>query len=92
MKKETRHLLISGRVQGVGFRAAMAQEARRLGVTGWVRNLADGRVEAMIEGDPERLAAMLEWARHGPPLAFVERVEVELGSGEYHGFEQRPTE
>lgn len=91
MNREVRHLLISGRVQGVGFRASMAREARRLGVTGWVRNRADGRVEAMIAGSPEQLAAMINWARRGPPAAEVEHIEVELGEGEFDGFAQWPS-
>ncbi|MCX7897322.1 MAG: acylphosphatase [Rhodocyclaceae bacterium] len=91
MSREVRHLFVSGRVQGVGFRASMAREARRLGVTGWVRNLHDGRVEAMIQGSPEQLAAMLTWVRQGPPRAHVAHVDVELGSGEFEGFEQWPT-
>ncbi len=58
------HLLVSGRVQGVAFRAYTVDEARRLGVRGWVRNLADGRVEALVA-----------WCRRGPPAARVEGVE-----------------
>jgi acylphosphatase len=86
---EVRHLVITGRVQGVWYRASMAQEAQRLGVTGWVRNRADGSVEAMVAGSPEQIAAIMNWARHGPPAAQVEHVAVELGSGEFDGFEQR---
>jgi len=86
---EIRHLIITGRVQGVGFRARMAREAQRLGVSGWVRNRADGSVEAMVAGSPEQVALIMNWARHGPPAAQVEHVAVELGSGEFSSFEQR---
>ncbi len=89
---EVRHLIISGRVQGVAFRACMAREAQLLGVTGWVRNRADGSVEAMVAGTPEQVAAIMNWARRGPPAADVEHVAVELGDGEpggFCGFEQR---
>lgn len=86
---EVRHLLITGRVQGVWYRASMAQEAQRLGVTGWVRNRSDGSVEAMVAGTAEQVAAIMNWARHGPPAAQVEHVAVETGSGSYAGFEQR---
>ena len=86
---EVRHLIITGRVQGVCFRASMAREAQALGVTGWVRNRADGSVEAMVAGSPERIAAIMNWARRGPPAAQVGHVAVESGSGEFAGFEQR---
>lgn len=86
---EVRHLLITGRVQGVAYRASMAREAQVLGVTGWVRNRADGSVEAVIAGSPEQVAAMLAWARRGPPAAAVDHVAVELGSGVFDSFELR---
>lgn len=86
---EIRHLIITGLVQGVCYRASMAREAQALGVTGWVRNRADGSVEAMVAGTPEQVAAIMNWARRGPPAAAVEHVAVEMGSGEYSGFEQR---
>jgi len=89
--KEARHLLITGLVQGVGYRYAMVREAQRWGASGWVRNRSDGSVEAVIEGPPEVLAAMLNWARRGPAGAEVEHVAVELAEGGHHGFEQRPT-
>lgn len=89
MSQEVRHLTITGRVQGVGFRYAMAMEAQALGVTGWVRNCANGSVEAMIAGTAEQVALLMHWARRGPPAAYVEHVAVELGSGEFVTFEQR---
>ena len=62
---------VRGRVQGVGFREACAQEAESLGLTGWVRNRADGSVEALLQGRPEQIARMREWLGHGPPMARV---------------------
>jgi acylphosphatase len=67
----------------------MAREAQALGVTGWVRNLGDGRVEAMVAGSAEQVATIMNWARHGPSAAVVEHVAVELGSGAFSHFEQR---
>lgn len=75
---EARHLVIRGRVQGVGFRYHMAREAARLNLRGWVRNRFDGTVEAVVAGSAEAVAAMLVWTRQGPPLARVEQVAVEL--------------
>ena len=70
------HLRIYGRVQGVGFRESMRHEAQRLGISGWVRNRADGTVEAIIvSNDKAAVSAMLEWCRMGPSLARVEKVE-----------------
>lgn len=67
---------VSGRVQGVGYRAACAREAQRLGVAGWVRNLPDGRVEIEVEGDRRAVEALLAWARRGPAFARVTEVTV----------------
>jgi len=69
------HLRIVGRVQGVGYREAMVREAARLAVTGWVRNRADGSVEALVQGRSAALDALLAWARRGPPAARVERID-----------------
>ena len=69
-------LLISGRVQGVFFRAYTCEEARMLGLKGWVRNLPDGRVEVLAQGDPEQLKVLEAFCRKGPPHARVRDVEV----------------
>ena len=74
---EGRRLIITGVVQGVGFRYQMTCEARRLGVTGWVSNRRDGSVEANIVGTSESVATMIAWARRGPATALVEQVTVE---------------
>jgi acylphosphatase len=87
-----KHLLIEGRVQGVGFRYEMTRQARRLGVTGWVRNLRDGTVEAVVDGPPDRVDAIMEWARRGPPGSEVRAVQVSENAGSYDEFEQWPTE
>ena len=89
--KTTKHLIIHGRVQGVGYRAYMRMEANRLGVTGWVRNRADGTVEATIHGTPEDVSKLLDWTRLGPPGARVTSVQVSEASGEYERFEQLPS-
>ncbi len=88
---EVRRLVITGLVQGVGFRYAMRAQARLLGVTGWVRNRRDGSVEAMISGDAGQLAAMVEWSRGGPAGSAVDNVMIETASGDYPDFELRPT-
>jgi acylphosphatase len=69
-------LRISGRVQGVFFRARTRDEARRLGVKGWVRNLSDGRVEVLAQGNSSQLSALEAFCRQGPPYARVQDVEV----------------
>lgn len=70
-----RHLLIAGRVQGVGYRDWMAREAGRLGLSGWVRNRLDGKVEAVIAGPEPAVEALLTLVRRGPTLARVDSVE-----------------
>jgi acylphosphatase len=70
-------VLISGQVQGVNFRAACQRMAWRHGVAGWVRNLDDGRVEAVFEGAAEDVGRLLDWAHHGPRLAVVAGVAVQ---------------
>jgi acylphosphatase len=71
------HATVRGRVQGVGFRASAATEARRLGLTGWVRNRLDGSVEVMAEGDDADADAFLAWLRKGPSLSHVTGVDPE---------------
>jgi acylphosphatase len=72
-----RRLTISGRVQGVGFRYALADEARVRRLSGWVRNRRDGTVEALIAGPEAEVEALVAWARRGPPAARVTEVKVE---------------
>ncbi|MEI7431885.1 MAG: acylphosphatase [Betaproteobacteria bacterium] len=91
-----RHLMIDGRVQGVGYRWSLRAQALRLQLTGWVRNRQDGRVEAMIYGAPEAVEALTRWAHQGPPTAHVECITAtDTPATEQHdmpvGFEQRPT-
>ncbi len=88
----TRHLLITGRVQGVGYRFYMQRKARELGVAGWVRNRSDGTVEAVVHGSSEQVDAVVAWARRGPPSAVVADVRVADASGDFTTFEARPTE
>jgi acylphosphatase len=90
--KIARHLFISGRVQGVAYRITMADVAERLGVHGWVRNRVNGDVEAVVQGTPEAVEAIIEWARRGPSLAIVENVLIENAPVErYERFETWPT-
>jgi acylphosphatase len=74
-EKARLHVWIKGRVQGVFFRASTRDQARLRGLTGWVRNLPDRRVEAVFEGRKTALEAMLAWCRQGPPYAYVDFVE-----------------
>ena len=68
----TRQIRVNGRVQGVGFRYALRDEALRLSITGWVRNCADGSVEALLQGEAHAVEALVRWARRGPRAARVE--------------------
>ena len=70
------HVYISGRVQGVNYRYSTVMQAEKLGIKGWVRNMYDGRVEAMFEGEEELVDKMLSWCYQGPPMAYVTNVEV----------------
>jgi acylphosphatase len=71
-----KHLYIEGRVQGVGYRASFAAQARNTGISGWVRNRLDGTVEALIDGPDETLAQLIQWAHRGPPAARVTQLTV----------------
>lgn len=79
-----RAIRVSGRVQGVGFRAGARREATRLGLAGFARNEPDGSVAIAVEGDEAALEAFVAWCRVGPPGARVERLEVEAGKPEGH--------
>lgn len=91
----TRQLRITGRVQGVGFRYALQREAASCGVTGWVRNRTDGSVEALVQGPPEAVESLIEWARRGPPGSRVAELRTGPPAAEddkpYARFELRPT-
>ncbi|NDP42436.1 MAG: acylphosphatase [Aromatoleum sp.] len=87
-----RRLVISGRVQGVGFRYALIEVARESGIAGWVRNLRDGAVEALVQGDAVGVERTLAWCRRGPPSANVSNVAVAPVPVEpLAGFELRPS-
>lgn len=88
MASKRAHALISGKVQGVWYRDATQKEAERQGVTGWVRNLDDGRVEAVFEGESSAVDAMVAWCNEGPPNARVADVQAEEGDarGEFDDF------
>jgi acylphosphatase len=81
-------VMVSGRVQGVFYRASAQQEAMRLSLVGEIRNLPDGRVEAVVEGPKERIEEFVEWCRRGPPAADVEHVGVRWSKalGEFRTF------
>lgn len=90
MKKRA-HVYVSGRVQGVFFRATTQREASKRNVSGWVRNLRDGRVEAVFEGEEDIVKEMVDFCRHGPSMANVKNVEVEWeeNRNEFSEFEVR---
>jgi acylphosphatase len=88
----TIHIRVEGRVQGVGYRAFVDMRAAEVGLCGWVRNRRDGSVEAVLQGAPEAVEAMLALCRSGPPAAQVSNVEIiGEGVGAFDGFEVRPT-
>jgi acylphosphatase len=91
---ETRLVRVRGRVQGVGYRHACVQQARALGVAGWVRNRLDDSVEALLQGAPGQLDRMCGWMRHDMPAALVEHMDVTPVAppfARFDGFEQRAT-
>lgn len=87
------HVRLKGRVQGVGFRYATADEARRLGLRGWVRNLDSGEVEAVFEGSRSGVANMVKWCEDGPPGSYVRDCNVSWDEPveQFRRFEIRPT-
>jgi acylphosphatase len=89
--RERAHVYVSGSVQGVFFRDSARQQAEQLGLAGWVKNLPDGRVEALLEGPPGKVREMIRWCEEGPPHASVEDVDAEFETpGEdLKGFEVR---
>ena len=91
MNKVRAHVLVSGKVQGVFFRQKTQRQAQSFGVTGWVRNLPDGRVEAVFEGEENKVNALVDYCRRGPSIAIVENVNVtyESYNGEFSSFQVR---
>lgn len=91
MTNQSIRVLVTGKVQGVFFRKAMKTKAEQNGVNGWVRNLRDGRVEAVMEGEDERIDAMVEWCYGGPTNAMVEDVVIqkETYTGQFKSFDIR---
>ena len=89
MAQKRIHLVIRGRVQGVYFRASAQREAKRLGLTGWVRNRNDGAVEAVAEGEEDQVKDFLAWAQKGPSTARVDKVETRWRSytGDFASFQ-----
>jgi acylphosphatase len=86
------HVFVSGRVQGVFFRQHTKDEADRVGVNGWVRNLSDGRVEALFEGEKEKVEEMIQICKRGPPFAKVNDINVSFEdyTGEFKNFSIKP--
>jgi acylphosphatase len=91
--KITRRLRISGRVQGVFFPESMRLRAEQLKVTGWVRNCANGTVEAVAQGDAFEVGRLIEWAQRGPDAAKVDKVEIESVEDDFHYsiFDKKPS-
>jgi acylphosphatase len=90
--KRTVHIRVEGRVQGVGYRAFVEMRAAELGLTGWVRNRRDGSVEAVLQGSPDAVEAVLDACRAGPPASRVARLDIiGEGVGAFDGFDVLPT-
>jgi acylphosphatase len=91
MTKARAHLVVSGRVQGVFYRAYARDRAESLQLGGWIKNRPDGGVEAVVEGEAENVDVFINWCRQGPPSARVEHVELDRQeySGEFAGFAVR---
>lgn len=77
MRKVRVHIFVSGKVQGVFYRDTAKKEAKKLEIFGWIKNLSDGRVEAVFEGDEEKVESMISWAKKGPVLAQVKDVQIQ---------------
>ncbi len=75
-EKARAHVIVHGKVQGVFYRSETTKTAKNMGVNGWVRNLPDGTVEAVFEGDESAVSGMVEWCKSGSPMANVEKVDV----------------
>lgn len=88
MRMRRVHAVVHGDVQGVCYRLYTCEQAMRLGVNGWVRNLPDGTVELVAEGTPQAVSGLMDWCRRGPPAATVTAVEVDEAdaTGEFIGF------
>lgn len=88
MKKVRAHVIIEGRVQGVFFRYHTQEKAYEIGVKGWVKNRRDGRVEAVFEGDKDKVDRIIQWCHRGPSEAIVTNVKVEWENytGEFEDF------
>jgi acylphosphatase len=88
MPKRAVHVFITGRVQGVGYRYSTLYQAQNLGITGWVRNTYDGKVEAFFEGDEKAVDEMLKWCQSGPSMAFVSNIDMQRRTytGEFKDF------
>jgi acylphosphatase len=86
---ERAHVYVAGDVQGVFFRDSTREKAQQLGLSGWVKNLPDGRVEALFEGPSQKVREMVRWCEQGPPHAAVENVDVEFDTAgeDVSGFE-----
>lgn len=83
------HIIISGKVQGVFYRASCQEVAQRLGLKGWAKNLSTGQVEVLAQGEKEKIEKLIEWCRKGPPSAVVNNVQIkwENISEEFDSFE-----